>query len=83
MSYNYVFYVIETIAFEVVGIAALFGVVYFSISENYFLSILSVLAFLVALDNFFCSSRAKKCGLGFLDKGHYVIPPLFRLKKGK
>ena len=71
MKYN--LYVIETVAFGVVAIASIVLGIYFLIHDLYFLSFLCILAFYVSVDNFFCSRRAKKCGIAV--RGHYIMPP--------
>ncbi len=82
MSVNYKIYVIETLAYGVFSLFAFTGLIYFLFIKDYFLVFLSIIALLVSLDNFFCSSRTKKCG--FSVRKHFIIPPfLKRSAKGK
>lgn len=61
------------------GAMVLFGIVaalFFLFQKEFFLVVISFLIVYVAVDNFFCSARAKKCG--FPAVGHYMIPPFLR-----
>jgi len=50
--------------------------IFFLIKGRYFLSVLGLIFVYVSSDNFFCSSRAKSCGIHA--KGHYFIPPFLK-----
>lgn len=75
---NYSNYVISTIGYGIFAILGLLGVIYFGITKQFTLFFLGLAVFGIALDNFFCGSRAKKHG--FKAKSLYVVPSFLRKK---
>ena len=71
-------YFIGTLIYGLIFILGLMGVIYFSVIKNIILVIICILICYVCLDNFFCSSRANKCGFNI--KKHYTIPLFLRRK---
>ena len=71
-------YIYETVGYGIFIILGFFGTVYFFIGRQYFLVIICFLIFLVALDNFFCGRRLRKCNIN--TKSHYTIPPFLNKK---
>lgn len=71
-------YAISTLLFGVVGAAAVFGIVHFGTTKQWFLTGTCVLAFLIALDNFFCGSHARAAG--YYVKTHWIVPPFLKRK---
>ena len=73
---RYRLYVIETIAFGMAALLSAAGAVYFLASGECFLGIIGALMTLVALDNVFCSSRMKTCGI--MVNTHWAVPPFLK-----
>ena len=65
-------YTISTSAYGITGIIGIIGAFVFAWQHNLFLTIICILIFLVAADNFFCSARA--------NMGHYAVPKFLRRK---
>ncbi len=78
MLSSYTKYVIVTLAFGAFGLLGLGYGVYFLMTKKYFLFVIGILIFLVAMDNFFCSARLKKCGITI--PSHYAAPPFLRMR---
>lgn len=72
-------YVIGTVAYGIAALAGILGGVYFLLKQQWLLVVVFVLITYVALDNFFCGTHLKKCGMPVTR--HYVMPPFLRWKK--
>lgn len=71
-------YVLYTILYGVIGLVGLVLSIVFLIQERYILVGIGFLIFLISMDNFFCNSRAKKCGIK--TTGHYSLPEFLKRK---
>jgi len=69
-------YIISTIGFGLCAIIGLISSIYSIINANYVLLGISLLFIYVSIDNFFCSSRAKTCGMASVN--HYMMPPFLK-----
>ena len=73
------FYTRETILYGIMGILGIWWLIDSLVTDNTLLLLISALIIYVSWDNFFCGSRAKKCGLPITT--HYTIPPFLKRKK--
>lgn len=74
----------ETMLYGLVAIVAAIGAVAFALGRRWIVALVCIAMVLVALDNFFCGTRARACG--YKAKGHYILPPFlknFLLRSGK
>jgi hypothetical protein len=69
---KYMDYVYSTIGYGLFGVFGVWLGLYSLILQKFFLLTIAVLITFVALDNFFCGARAKKCGVHA--KTHYIVP---------
>jgi len=75
---NYKEYIASTLAYGLAALIAILLGAVFIFQEKWLPFIISLLILYVSLDNFFCSSRAKACGIKA--KGHYTIPKFLKKK---
>ena len=69
---SYKLYVVSTIGYGLVAIAAFAGGVYLLRIHRYFLALICLVMVYIALDNFFCGHRAKAAGIDA--HSHYFFP---------